>query len=210
MSILRTFILSDTHGYHKNIDIPNNIDLIIHAGDFTRSYNMKKEFFDFINWYSNIPVKYKILVAGNHDGFIFENKSFAKEYMKEKDIIYLEDSSVIIEGIKFYGTPWVPTFYDWFFMKDDLELSYIFNSIDKDTNVLISHGPPYSVLDKNRMGQKCGSKSLMNKISKLSDLKYSIFGHIHEDRGSLEREGVYYINASFMSNKDYIKIDIEG
>ena len=30
--------------------------------------------------------------------------------------IYLEDSGVEIDGVRFWGSPWTPTFMDWAFM----------------------------------------------------------------------------------------------
>jgi len=207
---MKTLILSDTHGDHENIKIQDKFNLIIHSGDFTRNDIYKKEnFYNFIDWYAKQNGKYKILVAGNHDGFIEENKKIAKDYMNKKEIIYLEDNFIDIEGIKFYGTPWTPEFLDWYFMLDEFELIPKFNHINEDTNVLITHGPPKGILDKNLQNIQCGSNALKNRIKELKNLKYCIFGHIHEGRGSLERNGVFYINASHRRDKEPIIINLD-
>ena len=75
-----------------------------------------------------------------------------------------KDSEVIIDGIKFYGSPWVTKFYDWAFMKLDEDLQPHWDNIPTDTDVLITHGPPKSILDKNRYGDECGSQTLYNKV----------------------------------------------
>lgn len=35
--MLKIICLSDTHGYHRKIEIPVDADMIIHAGDLTMS-----------------------------------------------------------------------------------------------------------------------------------------------------------------------------
>jgi predicted phosphodiesterase len=51
---------------HEEIENIPNGDLIIHAGDVTE-YGTEEELQDFILWFSKLPHKYKIFIAGNHD-----------------------------------------------------------------------------------------------------------------------------------------------
>jgi hypothetical protein len=53
---------------------------------------------------------------------------------------------VIIEGVKIYGSPWLPSYHDWAF---NLErggevLKQKWEQIPNGTDVLITHGPPAS------------------------------------------------------------------
>lgn len=67
---MKILAISDTHGFHEQLQIPEGIDMIIHAGDISNSRGPVQngfEFLDFIEWYKKIPVKYKVLIPGNHD-----------------------------------------------------------------------------------------------------------------------------------------------
>ena len=195
---MKVVLISDTHGSSSDISLPIVPgDLIIHSGDFTRSRAYAEEdFYDFIEWFSSLDYKYKILVSGNHDKFIYENREAAKILLHTYGIIYLEDSSVVLEGIKFYGSPWTPTFLNWYFMKPNNKLADIYEKIDIDTQVLITHGPAYGILDITHSNIHAGCNALRYRVENLPSLKYHAFGHIHESRGKKVINGVNYINAS--------------
>jgi len=112
-----TFI-SDTHNKHNHLtsNAYNNIlgsgDVLIHAGDCT-SMGKSHEITNFLNWFAMTDFKHKIFIAGNHD-FGFELHTDIADEFKERGIIYLYDSEVVIDGVKFYGSPWQPEFYDCF------------------------------------------------------------------------------------------------
>lgn len=62
-------VISDTHGKHREINIDESVDTIIHAGDSTNYYELfpnEKEFADFLDWFNTLPIKNKIIIAGNH------------------------------------------------------------------------------------------------------------------------------------------------
>jgi len=113
-----TFI-SDTHNKHNHLtsNAYNNIlgsgDVLVHAGDCT-SMGKSHEITNFLNWLGMTDFKHKIFIAGNHD-FGFETHTDIAEEFKERGIIYLFDTEVVIDGVKFYGSPWQPEFYDWAF-----------------------------------------------------------------------------------------------
>lgn len=200
---MKCLVISDTHQQHLKINLENykDIDTIIHCGDFTNSIrNNEIESCLFLEWYNDLPIKNKILIAGNHDLFFEElsNKNELKSFLKQfyPDIIYLENESIIIDNIKFYGTPWTPLFFDWAFMKEDLELYEEFSKIEKDTDILITHTPAFKILDKTDELDNVGSYALKSNLIKLPFLKYHLFGHIHEDRGELKTDKYIAINAS--------------
>src|SRR5690606_26824204 len=128
--------ISDTH--QERMYVPNG-DILIHSGDAT-SLGTVPEILKFKNWFNALPHKHKLFVPGNHDWLFQKNESLAREIME--NTIVLIDEEITIDGVKFYGTPWTPMFFNWAFMKDDLELMDVFQNIPEDINVLITHGPP--------------------------------------------------------------------
>lgn len=180
--------ISDTHGFHNNFPDSRweNIDVIVHSGDCSNYYDTfrnEQEVTNFMNWYERVPVKHKIYVAGNHDTSI-ERKRITKKDFEERGIIYLQDEEVIIDGIKFYGSPYTPTFGQWAFMKARDKMHEVWQAIPEDTNVLIVHGPPKAIRDLSfdRHGQLefCGDLALYKRCMQLQDhLKLVCFGHIH-------------------------------
>lgn len=174
--------LSDTHTMHYKFDLSTlyNIDCVVHTGDFS-STGDENSTDRFLYWFYDLPVKHKILVAGNHDKFVQHYNDRFKYKCLILGIEYLEDSGVEIEGIKFWGTPYVNQFYNWAFMLPEKELAKHYKLIPKDTQVLLSHGPAQGILDfvPRVGGGHVGSLSLRNKIKQLKELKYHIFGHIH-------------------------------
>lgn len=199
---MRALLLSDTHQFHYNLNIPTSgYSMVIHTGDFT-NMGKENEIDYFLDWYSKIPCKYKILIAGNHDLSLDDytdpnSKAFTKR-CKKLGIIYLQDSSVVIEGVKFYGSPRVPRFYDWAFMHTEKELKAIYKKIPEDTDVLLTHGPALRKGDEVSRGH-VGSEALIDRIIELPKLKYHIFGHIHECSGydnKCRKLNKRFINAS--------------
>lgn len=179
----KIWAISDTHSMHRMLIIPDNIDMIIHAGDSTNYRDLNRnlvEFEDFFDWFSNLNIKYKVLIAGNHDAWA--TKLYNREKLKEAGIIYLEDEYTTIEGIKIFGSPYTPNFGDWYFMKDRSKLDEKWKYIDSDVNIWITHGPPFGILDltENRdyTLEQCGDLSLYKRIIQKNP-KYHIFGHVH-------------------------------
>jgi Icc-related predicted phosphoesterase len=199
-------LISDTHTKHFEIDAQlkeiygNHPDaIIVHAGDI--SYRGRKwEVEEFTEWYSGLPFKHKIMIAGNHD-FLFEDSPEAAKDILDRigpGIIYLNDSGVELEGLKFWGSPVTPWFHDWAFNRVEEKINEHWDLIPVDTNILITHGPPYLTLDATKSGLRVGCPELANKIKDLSDLKVHVFGHIHEADGIVEKDGVIYVNASIL------------
>lgn len=197
---MKILFLSDTHAQHRflNFDKYKNkgIDTIVHSGDYTGSkIGADKEFFDFIHWFSELPFKNKIFCSGNHDSYTFFFNKDAKERCKELGVVYLEDEGVVVDGVKFYGTPWSSIFMNWYYMLTEKQLFLRFNAIDLDTQVLITHTPPYKIADYEN-GSNLGSPSLRNIIPKLKKLKIHAFGHIHKGRGIICKDNVTFVNAA--------------
>ncbi len=172
--------------------------MLIHAGDFTVDFPPISEIDDLIffnRWLEKQPYRYKILIAGNHD-FIFQ-----KDYSTAKQIIthaiYLQDSGIEIDGLKFWGMPWTPPFMNWAFMAADKQMKRYTDIIPDDIDVLITHGPPYGIMDK--VGRNnVGCKNLLQTVKRVKP-KAHIFGHIHEGYGTLSMDGITFVNAASLN-----------
>ena len=193
---MKIIAISDTHNMQKYIKLIPEGDVVVHAGDSTMRGTVK-EISEFAEWYGKLNFKHKVAISGNHDfGFQNANRETVENIMAENGITYLKDSGAEIEGIKFWGAPWQPWFHSWAFnLHRGNEIAEKWNLIPEDTNILITHGPPYGILDVTETGETVGCEALTERIKSLKNLKYHIFGHIHESYGAVERNGVVYVNA---------------
>jgi Icc-related predicted phosphoesterase len=182
---MKIWHISDTHGFHGYLQIPQNVDMVIHSGDcanYSDPYRNEIEVLNFIEWYAHLPIKHKIFVAGNHDTSI-EHRLVHPSFINEKGIIYLENESVVIEGLKIWGTPITPEFgHGWAWNRKREKMDKLWRSIPEDTDIVVSHGPPKGVLDltygrQNNL-QYCGCSALKKKMLKLEPM-FCMFGHIH-------------------------------
>lgn len=196
---MKIVCISDTHNCNEQIVVPDG-DILIHSGDATTVGNIP-QISAFNHWFKNLPHKFKIFVAGNHDWMFETNNSFARQ-MLDKSIIYLQDSTVEIEGLKIYGSPWQPRFFDWAFnLNRGAEMAEKWKLIPVDTDILITHGPPNGILDevpRKYWVENTGCEELIKKVEELAknNLKLHIFGHIHCGYGTAEKFGVRFVNAS--------------
>lgn len=192
MKIIAT---ADTHGLHDHVELPA-ADVLIVAGDICPMGEMQ-DVYVFGQWLRRLPHTHKIVIAGNHDRPFQENQMEAINALIGNDptIHYLQDSAITVDGIKFYGSPWTPTFYNWHFMANrGEELQEKWSKIPEDVDVLITHGPPAGILDIVS-GVPQGCADLLDQI-KVIRPKFNIFGHIHEGYGERLISGVTFINAS--------------
>ena len=176
--------ISDTHGFHKQLQVPEKVDIIIHSGDCSNQRNHVlnySEVADFLDWYQTINCKHKIFCAGNHDGSI-ESGMFRRYDFEKRGITYLCNESVTIEGLNIWGSPMSPSFGDWSFMRKREKLYDLWQTIPEDTDILVTHTPPKGVLDlsEDREGklEMCGCKALLKRVMVVKP-KLHLFGHLH-------------------------------
>jgi Icc-related predicted phosphoesterase len=184
---MKIWHIGDTHGSHKDLKVPEGVDMVIFSGDCSNPrnpYNNEPEVRDFLTWYDSLPIKYKVFVAGNHDSSI-EFGLVDKETFSNLNIVYLENDYTIIEGIKIYGSPLTPTFGDWAFMKSRSKISRYWDNIPEDSDIIVTHGPPKGILDLSHsftgVLEECGCGALRKKVAKINP-KFMLFGHIHDTR----------------------------
>lgn len=188
---MKIVCISDTH---QRFPVVPDGDVLVHAGDWTWEGEARavRQFYD---WILSLPHKHKVIITGNHDIGIEDNTA----PKPPKEIHYLENSGVVIDGVKFYGSPITPTFGNWAFMRDrGDEITKYWNMIPNDTDVLITHGPPQGILDKTpaRWGSiNAGCYDLLQAVKRVKP-KLMVFGHIHHGYGVLEQDGTTFVNAS--------------
>ena len=203
---LRITFISDTHTKQLELDLPGG-DLLIHAGDIMNSGRDKGDIHEFCEWFESQDYKHKIFVAGNHDR-MFENHPLeSNTIVNNYNVTYLQDDEDIIDDVKIYGSPWQPEFMGWAFnlpRRGD-ELKEKWDAIPKDTDILITHGPPQDHLDVSGPPYNephLGCELLRVKVDDQPP-KIHVFGHIHGGYGYKFHNGTHFINASVLNERYY-------
>lgn len=195
-SIVTTIVsISDTHGQHQGLEVPDG-DILIHAGDFSSEGDLRNVD-PFNKWLGSFPHEHKIFVPGNHD-FCFEakhNQEKAIERLTAADVLI--DEALTVEGLKIWGSPWQPEFFDWAFNLPRGEaLREKWEKIPDDVDVLVTHGPPYGMGDfVPQSDLRVGCQELLDAVRRVDPIVH-IYGHIHEGYGTYNRNDTKFINAS--------------
>lgn len=157
---------------------------------------------NFLRWFSNLnQFRHKIFIAGNHDFSFEQDFDYIKKFIPS-NVIYLENSEIVIDGIKFYGTPIQKIFCNWAFNKEYEDLKKYYKMIPDDVDVLITHTPPLGILDdvvNNIIPQ--GTPYLDVEILERIKPKISCFGHIHESYGIKKINQTLFVNASILNHR---------
>jgi Icc-related predicted phosphoesterase len=209
---MKILALSDTHSKHRKVEIDSTgIDVLLHCGDITAQGEIHV-LKDFANWLKDLPIPHKNVICGNHElGYEFGYKR--PEMLKifeDAGINYLENSEIVIDGIKFYGSPVTPFFHDWEWnYQRGEQIKKFWDKIPDDTNVLMTHGPPYGIVDlveddifnKGRdLHQGC--EELAKRVKQLKKLKLSCHGHLHHSASKIEViNGTTFANVAIMNDR---------
>jgi len=189
---MRLVLISDTHDLHAQVRVPDG-DILIHAGDLSMMGHLP-DVSDFDAWLAGLPHRHKIVIAGNHD-FCFERQA-AEAEARLTHAHYLRDSGLTLEGIRFYGSPWQPWFFDWAFnLQRGPEIRAKWDLIPDGIDVLITHGPPAGHGDLTTLGDRAGCVDLLDALRRVKP-RLHVFGHIHEGYGQTREGETFCINAS--------------
>lgn len=208
---LRIVCMSDTHSFDGSIgiqageggapaDFVPDGDVLIHAGDLTDT-GEPDQIFNAYAWLSEMPHEHIIVVPGNHD-FGMERLPQLRPTLDAKfpRITTLIDEATEVHGLKVYGSPWQPWFHDWAYNfppgpAGEQQAEEVWAKIPDDTNILVTHGPPYAMLDTTLRGKSVGCAQLKTRIAELKELRLHVFGHIHEQHGTKCVGDILYVNA---------------
>src|SRR5271166_122323 len=197
---MKIFALSDTHNNHYDIQEIPECDLLIHAGDVS-TRGSPEELLSFLDWFGKQKAKYKVMIPGNHDWGFERDSELWKRKAMDRGISLLIDELIEVEGLKIYGSPITPYFCNWAFNRwPGAEIQAHWDKI-QPCDILITHGPPYQILDENRLMQNCGCNQLLSKILEIKP-KVHIFGHIHENYAQKEFMDVKFYNVALCSDRN--------
>jgi Icc-related predicted phosphoesterase len=205
---MRIVAVADTHLYHADLkELPPG-DVLVHAGDLLRRGTLD-ELRAAAAWLQAQPHAHKLLVAGNHDWCFVWQPDEALEILGP-GIVYLQDSGTIIEGVRFWGSPWQPAYNDWAFNLPRGEpLAEKWRRIPDQVDVLITHGPPAGIGDRAGMEEREGCADLRAAVRRVRPLLH-LFGHIHQDGGCWREENTCFANVTtWESERGPTVLDVE-
>jgi Icc-related predicted phosphoesterase len=207
---MKIVCISDTHAKQIPDDQMPDGDVLVHAGDITNNGKLTQlaQMSAWLRHLADTKYEHVVCIAGNHD-FILD--AFRIEGLEEElkegffngRVHYLRDESLWLNfsgrTIKFYGTPWTVC-GDWAFSEmDRMKRLEMFNKIPMDTDILISHGPPYSILDRCDNGAhgfgSVGDLELLGAVERVRP-RIHCFGHIHDSYGILNLGDTTFVNAA--------------
>lgn len=209
---MRVTALSDLHGFYPKL--PGG-DLLIIAGDCTKCDSLRC-WVKFFEWLDAQEYTKKVMVGGNHDSHLqrFANNDEAKNLYERLGVdfdityddtcVYLCDSETTFEGLRIWGSPWTRNFEGQnplamaFGLDTEKELQEKFSLIPEGIDILVTHSPPFGVLDAVESSKKprCGSVALWEQMERIRP-RYHFFGHIHECGGkTIEISGTRHCNVA--------------
>lgn len=158
------FAFSDTHGAHRRLQVPEDTDILICAGDAVEDNLKGGEYKDFIDWFAAQPGKWKIFVPGNHElSFDLDQADDIARQFEAKGITVLQDAIEEFDGISICSISGNARITD--------------KEIPEGIDILVTHYPPCGIMD-----QDLGSPEILNFVLKAKP-KYHLFGHIHATEG---------------------------
>ena len=182
-----------------------------------------------MDWLARLPIKHKIVIAGNHDHGLDKSCSFISQRRRygpypnpketdelvklfsEKKIIYLTperptaEIEVDGENINVYGLPHAPNFLGPdAFMRDREEDTWA--ACQGKYDILISHSPPRGLLDEAYGNRHVGCDHFLAALKRVKP-RVAVFGHIHEARGTRietweDGSATFLCNAANYSHRD--------
>ena len=196
---MRIAAVADLHGHLPEVPA---CDLLLIAGDLSATapgdLDAEESWLagPFRAWLEDVPAAQIVGIAGNHD-FLFERAP--ERVPAGLRWTYLQDGVCDAGGLTIWGSPWTPWFYDWAFNAPRVEgerfLEERYATAPDDADVLVFHGPPAGYGDRTTLGAHVGSTAALELVDRVAP-RLCVFGHIHEGRGTWEREGTTLVNCA--------------
>lgn len=190
---LRIVAISDTHELHRELEVPAG-DLLIHAGDFTMFGKSIQALLDFNAWLGELPHPHKVVVPGNHEFMLEAEPDLCRVIT---NAIVLVNDFTVVSGVKIWGSPLTPI-DGAFGCNNPRDRECMYRSIPEDVDILVTHGPPYGILDStDEYPGPAGDRELREAVRRIKP-RLHIFGHIHAGYGVLPTRHTMFINAALM------------
>lgn len=193
---MRVVAVSDTHGRHARVEVPE-CDLLVHAGDLTRR-GSRDETLEVLDWMTQQPAAHTVFVAGNHDLWAEAEPERLLAESRARGLHYLCDSGTTLLGLQIWGSPITPTFKRMAYNRDrGPQIQAHWAQIPANLDVLITHGPPRGVCDRMFLGMHVGCDDLLAQVQQRPP-RLHLFGHIHEAHGeaTLPNLPTRFVNAA--------------
>jgi predicted phosphohydrolase len=190
---LRVVCISDTHELHRELVVPDG-DLLIHAGDFTFFGRETRAIVDFNDWLGDLPHPHKIVTCGNHE-YAFESDRSLHGLITNATLLLNESATV--GPAKVWASPLTPHFGGTFGRSNAEERLRAYRAIPADVDILVTHGPPYGILDHSPSDYRepAGDKELREAVIRARP-KLHVFGHIHSGYGVRPTRHTVFVNAA--------------
>jgi Icc-related predicted phosphoesterase len=189
---VRVVCISDSHELHRELNVPDG-DLLIHAGDFT-FWNHTSKIRDFNEWLGELPHRHNVVIPGNHDRAFHTDPRL---HTLITNGVLLINESVQVCGLNIWGSPVTCDDASHGHSKPE-ERAHLYARIPKDTDILITHGPPFGVLDREPgSSERHGCTELRKAVVRVKP-RLHVFGHVHVGYGTLATEHTQFVNAALM------------
>lgn len=199
--LLRIVCMSDTHERYNQLMLNPTLipegDLLLHAGDMTFKGEYSK-YTEMDDWLSHVRCRHKVIVPGNHDVTFETDWSGAVACFSNVDA-FLNQSYALVSGLKIWGEPRQPWFYNWAFNVPRDQMRSVWEKVPTDVDVLLTHGPPLGIGDFTR-GQHVGCEFQRKWIEEVKP-KLVVCGHIHTGYGVYQLGSTMVVNASICNHK---------
>jgi Icc-related predicted phosphoesterase len=199
---MRILAIGDVHGdlpayrWFSRQMIETKADVGILAGDLTRSRKSRVE---------EKKIKNILGKAGKTFYFVMGNDDQI-EWTSENNFININQRDVWLGEYQFIGYHYTNPFIKGIFEKTEEEQDNDFKSLIKlvrQNTILVTHGPPFGILDKGILDLHAGSTALKKFVNRAKPLVH-IFGHIHQNCGSFKN----FFNVSYWNQKSCCLIEL--
>jgi predicted phosphohydrolase len=188
---MRVVCLSDTHELHGELIVPPG-DLLLYAGDFTFFSRQRSMIDDFNDWLGELPHRHKVVIYGNHE-FAFESEPGLRSRLS--NAVVLVNEAAMIDGVAIWGSPVTPMEGGAFGLSRAEDRARLYSQIPPDTRILLTHTPPFGVLDGE---PHAGCPELRVAVIRIRP-RLHVFGHIHDGYGTRATRHTMFVNAALFS-----------
>ncbi len=199
---------SDLHGWLPEIP---DCDILLIAGDICPATNHKvqhqRNWLMGSFWYWLQALRERNIgvygICGNHD-FIGEKRpevlnNLPWGFINDRDIWYWTGK----KDVSIYGCPHTKEFSNWAFMMTESELYQEHSTLDKNIDILVTHGPPLGygdiVLRAGGAEERIGSPGLTEWIEKVQPALV-VCGHNHGNQGTFQLGKTIIANVAFLGD----------
>jgi Icc-related predicted phosphoesterase len=192
---LKIACLSDTHELHRSVDMPS-CDLLIHAGDWTFFSRSRTQIKDFNEWLGEqyAPLG-RVLCPGNHEQYLVRDPRLRS---LTPNGTVLMNGKLSIKGLKLWASPVTSLSSSAFAIPEAKDRARLYSQIPSDTDILITHGPPYGILDCSPGDSKhSGCRELLKAVVRIKP-KIHVFGHVHAGYGIHQTPDTTFVNAALL------------